>query len=187
MSSSKDLFPRNDPFAFSIFLPWDAPDLFSNLFLAKTHQYAFAEVECFMEVKTLLNGPKVLLNCGLEIISEIGSLLDGIVDLESDRHSDDSKNDSTDSIPDDSIVKVFCRSLKDICKGAEVKAALKCLEAISKGEKYGLKYGQPVVAQLWGDARRFIEKAKVFNDEYNESVRMVGLCSSDAYDFNCDR
>ena len=54
------------------------------LFLAKTHQYAFAEVECFMEVKTLFNGPKVLLNCGLEIISEIGSLLDGIVDLESE-------------------------------------------------------------------------------------------------------
>ena len=141
-----------------------------------------------MEVKTLFNGPKVLLNCGLEIIAEIGSLLDGIVDLESDRNAfDDSKNDSTDSIPDDSIVKIFCRSLKDICKGAEVKAALKCLEAISKGAKYGLKYGQPVVAQLFGDARRTIENAKIFNDQYNESVRMVGLCSSDAYDFNCDR
>ena len=159
----------------------------TNIFLAKTHQYAFAEVECFMEVKTLFNGPKALLNCGLEIIAEIGSLLDEIVELESDRNADDSKNDSTDSIPDDSIVKIFCRSLKDICKGAEVKPALKCLEAISKGVKYGLKYGQPVVAQLFGDARRTIEKAKIFNEEYNQSVRMVGLCSSDAYDFNCDR
>ena len=59
--------------------------------------------------------------------------------------------------------------------------------SVNLGEKYGKKYGQPVVAQLFGEARRTIEKAKVFNEVYNNAVRMVGLCCSDAYDFNCDR
>ena len=105
---------------------------------------------------------------------------------------------------------MFCDTLKSACKETEIKLSLRSFEAISKGcqsddanqNKLGKKYAQPIVAQLFGEARRTVENARgSYNQKwvvfgwfyfqyyfrYDDSVRMVGLCCSDAYDFNIDR
>merc|ERR1711892_699558 len=72
--------------------------------------------------------------------------------------------------------------LKTTCKETEIKLALRSFEAISKGwgvvdeitpqQRLGKKYAQPIVAQLFGEARRTIESAgDTYNERFNDAVR----------------
>ena len=57
--------------------------------------------------------------------------------------------------------------MKKTCKESEIKLSLLSFDAVSRGDgKLGKKYSQPIVAQLFGEARRHIEVARgTFNEK----------------------
>ena len=95
--------PNENAIELLLYLGESAKSFPQNNFSGRTHEHAFGTMDVFNKLRELLKSEnRTLLRCGLELMSILGHLLDGVVDIELKSSADDSV--SSDSMGED-IVK----------------------------------------------------------------------------------
>ena len=93
----------------------------------------------------------------LEVIGNIGSILDDVIEQSVEKAETDSQQIDTTVIP-----RMLTRSIREKCSGKQIKSAIRALQALARATKFCQNFAQPIIGQISNSANKDIKQVNLF-------------------------